>query len=95
LWCEVDGVGNVVRRMVVKEVRPSGFKWRDLTFWREGLPREIRVHQKVNSSLSSSISGARRGKVREFTKVDRASADVQIKAARPPLCGVFALFASC
>jgi hypothetical protein len=57
LWCEVDGAGNVVRRMVVKEVRPSGFKWRDPTFWREGLPREIRVHQKVDSSRPAADGG--------------------------------------
>jgi hypothetical protein len=57
LWCEVDGAENVVRRMVVKEVRPSGFKWRDPTFWREGLPREIRVHKKVDSSRPAAGAG--------------------------------------
>jgi serine/threonine protein kinase len=35
--------------MIIKEVRPHNWKWRDPTYWRDYLPREIRVHQKIDA----------------------------------------------
>jgi len=50
LWCAVDDNNIVTARMVVKEVRPHGWKWRDPAYWRDRLPREIRIHERVDGN---------------------------------------------
>ncbi|KAI4669021.1 uncharacterized protein J4E79_001063 [Alternaria viburni] len=50
LWCAVDDNNIVTARIVVKEVRPHNWKWRDPAYWRDYLPREIRIHERIDAN---------------------------------------------
>lgn len=50
LWCEVDSRGNVIDRMVVKDIAAAPRAWwRDPKYWRDRLPKEIAIHRRIES----------------------------------------------
>lgn len=50
LWCKVDEHWNIVDRMVVKDhAAMSRNNWRDPNNWRDRLPREVAIHQRIES----------------------------------------------
>ncbi|EUC51132.1 hypothetical protein COCMIDRAFT_21516 [Bipolaris oryzae ATCC 44560] len=49
LWCQVNPTNVIEKRFVIKEARMSKSDWRDPINWRDQLPKEIRIHQLVDS----------------------------------------------
>lgn len=50
LWCEIDEYGNIVDRMVVKDNASATLEaWRDPKNWRDGLPRELAITQRIEA----------------------------------------------
>ncbi|KAF2005682.1 hypothetical protein P154DRAFT_608679 [Amniculicola lignicola CBS 123094] len=50
-WAMVDIVGNIIDHMAVKDVRiPHRGKWRDPINWRDNLPREVAIHERIENA---------------------------------------------
>ncbi|KAF1849242.1 uncharacterized protein K460DRAFT_404477 [Cucurbitaria berberidis CBS 394.84] len=50
LWVKVNKNKVIKDRMVMKEVAPPWFHWKNPDEWRGKLPREIRIHQLIDST---------------------------------------------
>jgi hypothetical protein len=50
LWARVDAMGTIIDRVVNKEVVPLPHIWKCPDEWRNKVPREIRMHQLIDSS---------------------------------------------
>ncbi|RMZ70667.1 serine threonine kinase [Pyrenophora seminiperda CCB06] len=50
LWVRCDEQNNITDRMVAKDASPSTFAWKNPDEWRDKLPREIRMHQLIDST---------------------------------------------
>ncbi|KAF1849246.1 uncharacterized protein K460DRAFT_354115 [Cucurbitaria berberidis CBS 394.84] len=48
LWVQIDHNRNIRKRKVIKDTKPQPHEWRDPSYWRNHLPREIRIHQLVD-----------------------------------------------
>jgi hypothetical protein len=50
LWTRVDATGTIIDRVVNKEVVPLPHLWKCPDEWRNKVPREIRMHQLIDST---------------------------------------------
>ncbi|KAF2709912.1 kinase-like protein [Pleomassaria siparia CBS 279.74] len=60
LWVKTDETDTIIDRMVVKECRPTHASWYFRGHWRERRPREIKIHELVESIRPPGISRSHR-----------------------------------
>ncbi|KAF2740089.1 kinase-like protein [Polyplosphaeria fusca] len=56
LWVRVDRKGNIAERIAIKDATPTPSQWRDILQWWKELPREIAIHQLIDSDEGDSTN---------------------------------------
>ena len=54
LWVNCDARNTIMDRMVAKEASPNVLAWKCPDEWRDKLPREIRMHELIDSTRTES-----------------------------------------